>query len=48
MEEPELSLYELEPGEWRDYSVYTMTNPSRAAAGLHVASARRGVAPMLS
>jgi hypothetical protein len=38
VEEPERSLYELEPGEWRDYSAYTMTNPSRAAAGLHVAT----------
>ena len=34
--EPARSLYEIEPGEWRDYDAY-VGYPGRSPAGLHVA-----------
>lgn len=33
--EPERSLYEIEPGQWRDYDGYT-GHPGRSPAGMHV------------
>jgi hypothetical protein len=35
VEQPEGSLYELEPGEWRDYDAY-VGHPTRTPAGMHV------------
>lgn len=43
VEQPEQSLYELEPGEWRDYDAY-VGHPGRTPAGMHVVSAGRRVA----
>lgn len=37
VEQPEQSLYELEPGEWRDYDAY-VGHPGRTPAGMHVAT----------
>ena len=36
VEQPEQSLYELEPGQWRDYDAY-VGHPGRTPAGMHVA-----------
>jgi hypothetical protein len=35
VEQPERSLYELEPGQWRDYDAY-VGHPTRALGGMHV------------
>lgn len=37
VEQPQRSLYELEPGKWRDYDAY-VGHPGRSAAGRHVAT----------
>jgi peptide subunit release factor 1 (eRF1) len=37
VEQPEQSLYELEPGQWRDYDAY-VGYPGRTPAGMHVAT----------
>jgi hypothetical protein len=37
VEQPEQSLYELEPGQWRDYDAY-VGHPGRTPAGMHVAT----------
>ena len=37
VEQPEQSLYELEPGQWRDYDAY-VGHPGRTSAGMHVAT----------
>lgn len=40
--EPARSLYEIEPGEWRDYDAY-VGYPGRSPAGLHVAESDQRV-----
>ena len=35
VEQPERSLYELEPGQWRDYDAY-VGHPGRTPDGMHV------------
>ena len=41
--EPAVSLYEIEPGQWRDYDAYA-GYPGRSPAGLHVAEFGQRVA----
>ena len=42
--EPERSVYELEPREWRDYAAYAMPNPGRGPSSSHVATFEQRIA----